>query len=800
MKYLLCFFLSCTFSLWGQIEHKELLPARLRDTIVIDGHLKEASWSKTPVGSGFRMLAPDNGPPAPEAFSTRFKVFYDDKGVYFGLIMKDPAPDSILTQITQRDVYNENCDYVLLGINPFNDGLNDFNFALTAAGVQHDSRTTANGDDASLNSIWQSAVQITDSGWQAEIFIPYISLRFPEEQSGPWGFNVIRSIRRFRHTYSWNFIDRGSGYRAEFQCGYLRDIEKIDPPVRLSFMPYVSSYADNFQGQSNYDFNAGMDLKYGLSPGFTLDMTLIPDFGQVAFDNQFLNLSPFENRFQENRQFFTEGTEIFSIGDLFYSRRIGGQPKNITNQNLNDSNIVAVRTEYTRLLNASKVSGRTEGNLGIGILNAITDNNYSLAVNDSGQSQRQLLEPLTNYNVLVLDQRFKRNSSVSFVNTNVTRNGEFLDANVMALLTSLYSKSGVYRVDASLKRSDRVSNRIDQEGYAGEMRFGDVDGQWRWATLQRIQTDEFNINDLGFQTRNNQIRNYSEIQYLTFRPSGPFNRYNLTLYSIFSQLYKPQRYEEFKLGFRSFFLLRDFTGTGLNLSYNPVARFDYFEPRLPGAYLRRPPGYTLNSFLSTDYRKPLALNARFTYGHVGQFNRDSYLSDVELRIRLGDHFFMTPQVIHELNQNDYGFATIQNGQSYMGRRQVKNLSVEIDGRYAFNPVSSLSLRLRHFWSQVLYRQYFRLQEGGQLEPADLNGNYDLNFNTLNLDLRFSWWFAPASEMTILYRVAIARSGQLPDANYWLNLEQNLNSPLQNNLSIKISYFLDYNRTKNFLKS
>lgn len=800
MKYFLCIFLGISFTLSAQLVHKELVPSRLRDTVVVDGFLNEGSWSQATAGSNFRMLEPDNGPSAPAAFATRFKVLYDDEGVYFGIVMHDPHPDSILTQVTQRDVYNENCDYLLLGINPFNDGLNDFNFALTAAGVQHDSRTTANGDDASLNSIWQSAVQITDSGWQAEIFIPYISLRFPKEQSGKWGFNLIRSIRRSRTTYSWNFIDRGSGYRWEFQCGYLTDIERIDPPVRLSFMPYVSSYGDNFQGSTNYDFNAGMDLKYGLSPSFTLDMTLIPDFGQVAFDNQFLNLSPFENRFQENRQFFTEGTEIFSIGDLFYSRRIGGQPKNITNQNLNDSDLVEVRTEYTRLLNATKVSGRTEGNLGVGILNAITDNNYSITVNDSGQSERQLLEPLTNYNVLVLDQRFKRNSSVSFVNTNVTRNGEFLDANVMALLGSFYDRSGVYRIDASVRRSDRVSNRLDEEGYAGDFRFGDVDGQWRWATLQSVQTDQYNINDLGFQTRNNQLRNYSELQYLTFRPSGPFNRYNFTLYSIYSQLYQPNRYEEFKLGFRSFFLLRDFTGTGLNLTYNPVARFDYFEPRLPGAFFKRPPGYTVNGFWSTDYRKPLAVNARFTYGHVGQFNRDSYLSDVELRIRLGDHFFMTPQIVHELNRNDYGFATAQDDQSYLGRRQVKNLSLEIDGRFAFNPVSSLSLRIRHFWSQVLYDEYFRLQEDGGLSPVDLSGNYDINFNTLNLDLRYSWWFAPASEMTILYRVALARSGQMPDANYWLNLERNLNSPIQNNLSIKISYFLDYNRTKNFLKS
>ena len=67
-----------------------------------------------------------------------------------------------------------------------------------------------------------------------------------------------------------------------------------------------------------------MDVKYGLSKGFTLDMTLIPDLGECKSDDQILNLTPFEVRYNENRPFFTEGIELFNKGNLFYSRRIGG--------------------------------------------------------------------------------------------------------------------------------------------------------------------------------------------------------------------------------------------------------------------------------------------------------------------------------------------------------------------------------------------------------------------------------------------------------------------------------------------
>lgn len=800
MRIIILVLLLLPFFSFSQLEKKTLKAVKTEAAFEIDGYFNEAAWKQAPVAKNFREFEPGNGDTIPEAFATTARVLYSDEAVYFALVMRDPQPDSILRQFTERDDLDGNADFILIGINPFNDGLSDFNFGLTAAGTQVDSRTTANGDDFSLNSIWTSAVRITDSGWVAEIRIPYISLRFPQNIKKDWGLNILRSIRRSRITYSWNFIDRSTGYNPEYMAGLLTGVEDIDPPIRLTLMPYISAYANDFKGETNYDFNAGLDLKYGINQSFTLDMTLIPDFGQVAFDNQFLNLSPFENRFQENRQFFVEGTELFTIGDLFYSRRIGGAPKNITNQNLNDSDVVEVRTEYTRLLNATKISGRTPGNLGIGFLNAITDNNYTTTVDEDGSTRQQLLEPLTNYNVMVLDQRFNRNSSVSFVNTNVLRNGQYTDANVSALLANLYTPSGQYLLNASIKRSDRFSQSEQATGYEGSVRFGDVDGNWRWGSLQRITTDDFNVNDLGFQTRNNQIRNYSELEYRTFKPSGPFNRTSYSVYSIISHLYAPQRYEEFVLGLNTFFLLRDFTGTGLEFRTNPVASYDYFEPRLPGAFFKNPPSWSFTYFISTDYRKPLALDLRFYHRNTPQFSRDSWYADIEPRIRLGNHFFVIPQVVFNYALNDRGFADIVNGESIFGRRDIKSITTLIEGRYVFNPVSTLSLRLRQYWSRLVYKDLYELQSNGTLMKSDVNEDYDINFNTLNLDVRYSWWFAPASEMTFLFRLAIAQDGDKVETNYIENFQNTLASPIQNNISIKINYLLDYNRTRNFIKA
>jgi len=788
------------FSIAIQAQKKSLEPLKTEATAEIDGYLTDSIWAYAPEATDFVMLSPGSGEAIPKSFETRVKVFYTDEAIYFGLIMNDPSPDSILKQVTVRDDIRQNHEWLAVAINPFNDGQNDFTFFVTSAGTQGDSRTTANGEDYSFNSIWYSEVRITDQGWVCEMKIPYISLRFPSELQKDWGFNVIRSIRRSREDYSWNFIDRRSGYSWEYQAGILKNIRDIDPPIRLSLMPYASSYVDNYAGETNLEFNAGMDLKFGINESFTLDATLIPDFGQVAFDEQVLNLSPFEIQFQENRQFFNEGTELFSLGDLFYSRRIGGAPRNITNVDLseNDTADIEVRTEFTRLLNATKISGRTNGNLGIGFLNAITDNNYSI-IDSAGTQSRQLLEPLTNYNVIVLDQRFNRNSSVSLINTNVMRDGQYTDANVAAVLASVFSKSGQYRVDAQIKRSDRFSQGLETEsGEQYYLRFGDVDGNWRWGIRQDIISDDFNPNDLGFLPRTNLIRNYSEIEYGTFKPSGLFNRTNFTLFTVHAMLYDSQRFEEFYIGLNSFFLLRDFTGTGVRLRLRPQESFDFFEPRTAGAYFRKPANYAFIYFISTDYRKPFALDLDFNYDRTPDWSRDHYTLELEPRIRLGDHFFIIPKATWDLFYRDRGFAgrDASTLEPVFGERNVQYFTGLIEGRYAFNPNSSLGLRLRHFWSRVEYSQYYDLQADGYLSArSNANDNFDLYFNAVNLDLRFSWWFAPASEMVVLYRMALANNGNEIISDYFQNLNGAFDSPVQNNLSIRLAYFLDYHQTR-----
>lgn len=802
MKKVLIFLFVPLFA-FSQVP-KKILPATRIDTeLKIDGFLNEASWQNVPVAKDFVMFSPGSGNPEPIDQKTEVKVLYSNEAIYIGAILYDSSPDSILKQLTPRDSYSQNNDWFGFFINPYNDGQSDFNFWVTAAGVQADSRTTSSGDDFSWNTVWKSAIQITDKGWMVEIEIPYMSLRFPEVPTSDWGLNMMRNIRRNRTEYSWNFLDRNSGFALEYQSGILKGMKDIQPPTRLSLNPYFSSYADDYDGNTNYDLNAGLDLKYGINEAFTLDMTLIPDFGQVAFDPQFLNLSPFENRFDENRPFFTEGTDLFQKGDLFYSRRIGGSPRNITGVDLTGNDSVDIRQEYTQLLNATKISGRTKNNLGIGFLNAITDNNYATFTDAEGNETETLTEPWTNYNVLVLDQRFNRKSSLSFINTNVIRNGNSPDANVSALVATFFDNSGDYKADASLKSSSIFNSEQGRiSGYSGEFGISDVSGNWRWLLNERFISDQYEANDLGFLRRNNRVNHYGSLTYKTITPKGLFNRYEFSTNIEYDFLFQPNVYERLNVELRSFFLFRSFFAAGFNFNFNPVENINYFESREAGKKWRTPSGYAFNGFTSSDYRKTFALDLGWNYSYLNEFDNHDFGINIEPRVRVSDQFFIVIETILAQNLNNYGFAYKDNigDVIYFGKRNIDRIQNSISADFVFNPKASMRLKVRQLWTAVKYEDYFILEDDGELRDQNtFEGINNINFNTLNIDLRFSWWFAPGSEMVILYRNSIASSGSAIETNYWSNFGNLIDSPQQNNISIRLSYFLDYNSMKKKLK-
>ena len=311
-------------------EIKKFTATRTDYSPKIDGILNDRIWNEVKAASGFIEIKPIPGRIESYDRRTEVKIVYDNSAIYIGARMYD-EPDSIVKEVVTRDQLG-NSDILGIVFDTYLDRINAFGFYVNSTGAQFDAKYSQSGrEDVSWDAVWESQVKIDSLGWTAELKIPYSAIRFGSNDVQEWGLNMTRRRQKINQQTSWNFIDpKVAGFIN--QEGELSGIKGIKAPVRLSFSPYLSSSVNNYPhnqpGIKNTlsTFNGGMDIKYGINQSYTLDMTLVPDFGQVRSDNQVLNLSPFEVRFNENRQFFTEGTELFNKGNLFYSRRIGSNP------------------------------------------------------------------------------------------------------------------------------------------------------------------------------------------------------------------------------------------------------------------------------------------------------------------------------------------------------------------------------------------------------------------------------------------------------------------------------------------
>ena len=792
--FLLCF---C----FGYSQKKTLNTQFTTEKIVIDGKFDEGAWLKADVAKDFVMWMPDNGTPEPHKNRTEVRVVYDNEAVYFAATMYDEDPKKILKELSQRDD-SGTTDRMGIFINGYNDGQQEFSFIISTAGVQEDFLyTETNGEDSSWNAIWESKTQITDFGWTAEIRIPYAALRFTSEKKQTWGINFIRDFRRDRTFYSWNLIDNKINSRGN-QEGVLNGIENITTPTRLFLIPYSSFYLNsNATQKTKGDLKGGVDIKYGINDAFTLDAILVPDFGQTTFDNVILNLGPFEQQFNENRPFFTEGTELFSKGNLFYSRRIGGSPT--INADLNDTESFTTYPAKVNLLNALKISGRTKNGLGIGVLNAVTEKTEATITNDiTGATRKALIEPLANYNVMVLDQRFGTNSSVSFVNTNVTRNGNGRDGNVSALLFDLNTKKNTYNLTGDYKYSLVNGFGIDQKkGYNSSITFGETSGKFQFGGGAEYVSKDFDKDDMVIQFQSNYHSLYSNWSYRILSPTKTFNMFNIyvNLYSEFDN--RSGRIQQGMVNFNlnSRTKKNNYYGTGFNA--RPIKTYDFYEPRTQNqsGFLEIPEAINGYFYFSSNYNNRFAFEFNPSYGIVNEKGRINYGISISPRYRFSDHFSLNFNFDFSQQNNNIGYVgdnSVSN-EIFMGRRDRSTYINTLQGKFTINSDMNFNLSLRHYLSYATYNQYYRLQKDGSIVPTlNHTENSNSNFNAWNLDLSYSWWFAPGSQISILYRNNAALLENEFKSDLGTNIRNVIDKEALNHVfSVSVRYFIDYNSLK-----
>lgn len=777
---------------------KSVSTKKTAENISIDAELNEESWKNAEIATDFVSLEPKNGTPIPEEFKTEVKILYSDDAIYIGAALYDPNPEKILKELVERDNIGTS-DFFGVFINGYNDGQQEFRFFVTAANGQIDTNfTSSEGEDGSWNAIWESNAKITDFGYVIEMKIPYAALRFPEQEQQTWGLNFFREVRRERQKYTWSPIDNKIGAISQ-QAGILTGIENIKTPTRLFLIPYSSFYLSGSEAQKTKgELKGGLDVKYGINDAFTLDAILVPDFGQTKFDNVILNLGPFEQQFNENRPFFTEGTDLFSKGNLLYSRRIGATPN--LDLNLNENERILEMPSAINLLNALKISGRDKDGLGIGFLNAITERTTATAYNEITNNSREVvISPLTNYNVTVFDQRFNQNSSVTFINTNVTRDGSFRDANVSGLLFNLNNKDNSYNLSGEVKTSS-IYDEKSSNGLNTSLYFADTNGKFRYSFGGNYVSKDYQVNDLGINFRTNYYSFSGSTSYRILNPNKTFNTFRVNLNSYF-EFYTPTNQiqaSNLNVNLNSTNKKNHFFGGGIN--FNPFKNYDYYEPRVTDRFFVNPENIGGWFYFSSNYNNKFAIDFEPFLTHVIDENRYESGVNISPRYRFSDKFSLVYSFNYFKQKNDIGWIDFENSNIIFARRDRDTYTNSITSKFSISSEMNFNLSVRHYWSLAENNKINNLNEDGSLSTnTTYTGNRNSNFSTWNLDLSYSWWFAPGSQMSILYRNNASTFERQINKNFGSNFSNLFEDNLNHVLSVSVRYFIDYNQAKNWIR-
>ncbi len=530
----------------------------------IDGWINEAAWDHVPWEGDFQMFEPYDNRPATQ--ETQFKVSFDQENIYVAIRAFDTSPDSIVSRLTRRDEIDG--DMVAFQFDSYHDLQTAFTFFVSAAGSKMDVYQSQDGDneDETWNPIWWVKTQVDDQGWTAEAKIPFSQLRFDKSSGGIWGFQVAREIFRIEETSLWQPMSKESPGWVHL-IGELHGLQEIDPKKQADITPYVVAGSEWFEKDPEDPFladgnsrilNAGLDAKIGITNNFTVDLTVNPDFGQVEADPSEVNLTAFETFFEEQRPFFIEGKNIFdfdlavhSMDNLFYSRRIGRRPHHYPDL---DDGEYASMPEFTKILGAAKVTGKTKNGLSVGIMESITSREYA-EIDQNGNRSFETVEPLTNYfagrvskelnkgntifgGMISSTNRFNDEEHLDYLHSSAISGGldftqYFDDRNYVISFSSYMSQVNgsvealirtqecpvhyFQRPDADYLSMD--STRTSLTGYGANLELGKQSGRFQFMAFLSLNSPGLELNDLGFLNSTDEI---VQIFWMAYRFNEPF--------------------------------------------------------------------------------------------------------------------------------------------------------------------------------------------------------------------------------------------------------------------------------------
>ncbi|MFA6125777.1 MAG: DUF5916 domain-containing protein [Bacteroidales bacterium] len=675
---------------------------------VIDGRLDETLWQTIEKGGQFIEFEPYEGHQPSQ--KTEFAITYDDNNLYVAYWALDSSPDSISRRLTRRDEIDG--DMVGINIDSYYDKRTAFGFFVSASGVKMDMLTSNDGmsEDKTWDPNWYAATAINDQGWTAEMRIPLSQLRFSDKENRIWGIEVYRLLFRKGELSQWQIFPRTAPGSVHL-FGELTGISDIKPRRQVDVTPYAVVSGEKFEKEEgnpyatgkDFKYSGGLDAKIGVTNNLTVDLSVNPDFGQVEADPSEVNLTAFETFFAEKRPFFVEGRNILSmplmLGDgdlanenLFYTRRVGRRPQ--LYPSLRDGEYARV-PEFSKILGAAKISGRTENGWSVGLLESVTAEEKA-EIDYNGEKRTETVEPLTNY--LIGTLRKDMNDGNTVISGMVTSTNRKLDATTIDQLHSgaysagvdftQYFKDKTYMlmvksyisqvtgtpdvITQTQMSSARYYQRPDADhlhldttrtslfGNGGTLFFGKLGNaplQWGWFLSWK--TPGVEINDVGYMRSADNILPIFWAGYRFTKPFWIFRSVSLNT----------NHWTGFDLGL-------NYQGYGGNINANASfknmwelgAGLNWDTQTIETSLLRGGPAFQTPSrlapwiYIGTDQRKKLSLNLngygnRYAEGHASMKGLQvslNYKPINALSISVSPNFTSSYSNLQYIEQNSYG--------------------------------------------------------------------------------------------------------------------------------------------------
>jgi hypothetical protein len=312
-----------------EIIRPDFMAVRVEKPVNLTGKLDDQAWSAAvPVELNFEISPGEN---IPAGMKTEVMVLYDMENLYFGFRCYDTLPGAIRANLSDRDkIFSD--DYVIISIDTYNNYQRGFEFAVNPYGIQGDLLLMGPGnEDPSYDMVWRSAASRNETGWTAEMAIPFKSLSFSSAENQKWTINLLRSLpRKNRYRFAWTKLDRNNpSYLA--QGGNLIGLNGIRSGNSLELLPYIMAQtsgvkSDPSNPESSFDGSTkarvGGGVQYSPGPNISINAVVNPDFSQIESDaDQVTVNTTFALYYPEKRPFFMSGMDLVQT-PMYYSRTI----------------------------------------------------------------------------------------------------------------------------------------------------------------------------------------------------------------------------------------------------------------------------------------------------------------------------------------------------------------------------------------------------------------------------------------------------------------------------------------------